>query len=382
MSGVIYMEIKAFFERNWRYFLFAALSTAILWALYTWLITLSPFLLGLLLAYFFLPIVKFIERILPGKGKWLEAKRIFAILFIFTIVIGVFGLTVFIFITTLAHSSADLFNNTAEIIQNIISRMQQWTQSILKWLPPDIRAQADAAVNNLGSSLANALAGLLSFGRSLAAQILGSLGFILGFAAIPLFLFYLLKDSEKIQRNIYAELPSIAARHTRNVIQIIERVLGRYLRGALILGTAVGSLSLIGLLIIGVPFAVPLAVFNGFCEIIPTIGPIVGGTVMALVTLALAPDKVIWIVLMAFAVQLLENNLLVPRIQASSLKLHPSLVILLLVLGGYLWGLWGLLLTVPLTATLVGIFTYVRGVNREANAPAPPQASSANLLDE
>ena len=89
---------------------------------------------------------------------------------------------------------------------------------------------------------------------------------------------------------------------------------------------------------------------------------------MGLVTLALAPHKVIWVILLAIVVQLLENNLLVPRIQASTMRLHPSLVILLLVLGGYLWGFWGILLTVPLTATLVDIFGYVRGVNREANA--------------
>jgi len=54
------------------------------------------------------------------------------------------------------------------------------------------------------------------------------------------------------------------------------------------LGAVVGGMSLAGLLVMGVPFAVPLAAFNGFCEIIPTVGPIVGGAVMGLVTLALA----------------------------------------------------------------------------------------------
>jgi predicted PurR-regulated permease PerM len=96
---------------------------------------------------------------------------------------------------------------------------------------------------------------------------------------------------------------------------------------------------------------------------------------MALVTLALAPDKVIWVVLLAILIQLLENNLLVPRIMASSLRLHPSLVLALMVIGGMLWGLWGLVLVVPLTSTLVDIFSYVRKITREANAapvPKPP----------
>jgi predicted PurR-regulated permease PerM len=196
-------------------------------------------------------------------------------------------------------------------------------------------------------------------------------GIIFGFAALPLFLFYLLKDSQKIPSTIYNELPPTAAKHTRNVVQIIEKVLGRYIRAELILGTIVGTMSLIGLLIIQAPFAVPLAVFNGICEMVPTIGPIFGGAVMGLITLALAPDKAIWVVFLAILVQLLENNLLVPRIQASFMHLHPSLVIMLLVLGGYFWGFWGLFLTVPMTATLVEIFKYVRAVNREANGQHP-----------
>ena len=371
------MEVRAFFERNWRYILFALLTVGILGALYTWRMTLLPFLLGLLLAYLFSPIVKFIERVLPGKGKWTEAKRAFAIFFIFICIIGILGFAVFIFATVLLHSSADMINNASEMISNLIARGQQWTQTIRDKFPAGMRDQVDAVVKNLGSNLAGTLTGSLSSGGSVASKIMGSLGFIFSFAALPVFLFYLLKDSEKIQKNIYAELPPTTAKHTKNVIHIVECVLGRYIRGELILGTVVGSMSLAGLLIIRAPFAVPLAVFNGFCEMIPTIGPIIGGEVMGLVTLALSPHKAIWVVLLAIVVQLLENNLLVPKIQASCLRLHPSLVVLLLVLGGYFWGFWGLVLTVPLAATLVDIFTYVRNVNREANAKTPASTSKA-----
>ena len=365
------MEMRVFFERNWRYLLFAVLTVALLWALYTWRMTLLPFMLGILLAYLFWPIVKFIERVLPGKDKWSEAKRIFAILFIFVTIMGVFAFAVFIFVTILVHSSADMIKNASEMISNIIARGQQWTQAIRDKFPASMRGQVDAVVNNLGSSLAGALTGSLSGGQSIANRILGSLGIVFGFAALPLFLFYLLKDSEKIQRNIYAELPPTTAKHARSVIHIIECVLGRYIRSELILGAVVGGMSLVGMLIIGVPFAVPLAVFNGFCEMIPTIGPIIGGAVMGLVTLALAPHKAVWVVLLAIAVQLLENNLLVPRIMGNCLRLHPSLILLLLVLGGSFWGFWGLVFTVPLTATLVDIFSYVRSINREANARTP-----------
>jgi predicted PurR-regulated permease PerM len=368
--------MRVLFERNWRYLLFATLTVLVLWAFYMWRMTLLPFFLGLLLAYLTYPSIKFIERLRPGKGKWLEAKRVLAIFVVFVALAGLLGFGVFIVVTTLMHSSGEMINNVSEIINNLISKGQHFTEVIRDRLPVGLRNQADTLVGNLGNSLTSALSSSLSKGSSIVSQITGSLGVLFGFAATPLFLFYLLKDSEKIQNNIYAELSPVTARHAKSIVSIIECVLGRYIRGEIILGSVVGSMSLVGLLIIGAPFAVPLAVFNGFCEMIPTVGPIVGGVVMSLVALALAPQKFIWVVVLAIVVQLLENNLLVPRIQASCLKLHPALTIFLLVTGGYFWGLWGLILTVPLTATLVGIFTYVRRINGEANKPAQTVLSS------
>ncbi len=88
---------------------------------------------------------------------------------------------------------------------------------------------------------------------------------------------------------------------------------------------------------------------------------------MGLITLALTPDKVLWVLLLAVVIQLLENNLLVPRIASSTMRLHPSLIVVLLVLGNHWWGIWGMILIVPITATLVEIFKYVRCVNNQKN---------------
>ncbi len=79
-----------------------------------------------------------------------------------------------------------------------------------------------------------------------------------------------------------------------------------------------------------------------------------------IVTLAVAPQKAIWVAVLFFLVQILENNLLVPRIQGSYLHIHPVMIMVLLVLGAYLAGFWGIVLAVPLSATIVEIYKYVR----------------------
>jgi len=362
------MSIREAFARNWRFLFFFAATALIFWALYTWRMVLLPFMVGLLLAYLLSPVVRWLEKLLPGRsrgGRWAEARRIAAVLVVFIVILGVIGFLLFIGITAVIHSSADLIKNASQIISDFTARLQQWTASVREHLPANLQTEMDMVIQNIGDSIGAALTGLFSSSGSAAGRIMSSIGSIPGFAALPLFLFYLLKDSEKIKSAVYGELPPAASRHTRAVVDIIERVLGRYIRAELLLGLVVGSMTLIGLLIIQAPAILPLAFFNGLCEMIPTAGPIIGGTVMGLVTLALAPDKVWWVLLLAVSVQLLENNLLVPKIQGSNLRLHPALVLLLLVLGGYFWGFWGLLFAVPLTATVVDLFSYVRRINRQ-----------------
>jgi predicted PurR-regulated permease PerM len=126
------------------------------------------------------------------------------------------------------------------------------------------------------------------------------------------------------------------------------------------LGLVVSYFCFIGLLILQVPFAPTLAAIAGLTELIPMLGPWIGGAAAVVVTLATAPEKAIWVILLFLVVQLLENNLLVPRIHGGYLRIHPAVLMVLLVLGAYMAGFWGILLVAPLTATSVEIYKYVR----------------------
>ena len=204
------------------------------------------------------------------------------------------------------------------------------------------------------------------FGNSIRDAFLGSIisipstfSTILGFAALPFFLFYILKDSEKLKRSLSSALSPGIAKHSRNVVSILENVLGRYLRASLMLGLIVAYFSFIGLLILKVPYAVVLSILAGISELIPTLGPWIGGGVAVIVTLAVAPEKAIWVAVLFLSIQLVENYLLVPRVQSAYLHIHPAIMIVLLVFGAYVAGFWGLLLAAPLTATAVEIYKYI-----------------------
>ena len=155
-------------------------------------------------------------------------------------------------------------------------------------------------------------------------------------------------------------MPSWASEHARNVTGILERVLGRYIRGQILLSIIIGILVFIMLSIMKIEFAPALAVWAALMEFIPVLGPwltIIAGVVIALAT---DPEKAIWLVLGYLIIQQLENNLLVPRIQGSVMKMNPIFIILVSLLGAYLAGLVGFMVAVPVAATVIELLKYFK----------------------
>jgi len=187
-----------------------------------------------------------------------------------------------------------------------------------------------------------------------------SSGMILGFVALPVFLFYLLKDWDNLRRDLYASLPHWVVLHVRSVAAIVHNVVGRYLRGQLILGIVVGLAIWVLLTVARIPYAAPLGVFGGIAELVPVIGPWLAGIVGVLVVLATAPEKVVLVAIGYIIIQLLENNLLVPRIQGRQMRLHPALVIVLTIVAASRVGILGFLLVLPVTMTIVEVARYIK----------------------
>jgi predicted PurR-regulated permease PerM len=241
-------------------------------------------------------------------------------------------------------------------------QIEGWLNNLISSLPENISNQIESFLVNAGESFSRAIN---DFFQTSISGVQNAFSVVLGFAALPIFLFYFLKDHEFINRGFYAAFSPWLGNHIWNIVQIIERVLGRYIRAQLLLGTIVAYITFLGLFALDIwpdtGIILALAVLAGVTEMIPTVGPWIGGIVAVVFTLSVAPEKTIWVAILYLGVQLVENNLLVPRIQGGYLRVHPAIAILLLVIGAYVAGFWGLLLAVPLTATVVEITKYIRG---------------------
>ena len=345
------------FRRN-RTLIFFILGLIIVFCLlYALRSAIFPFLLGIVLVYLVKPLISWVEKKLPYKGKLLKTKRISLIIFFFIVFLGLVGLLFFYLVTAVADSFSVLIINAPEYISEGLYALQEWVESLRYQFSPEIQQQVDDYINNIGSTLGNAVQDSFMKGLSF---IPTTISFVLAFISLPIFLFYILKDSKKLSEDFYSFLSPGVAVHTRRIISIMDNVLGQYIRAQLLLGFIVACLVFIGLTVLGIEFAPALAVFAGLTELIPILGPWIGGAAGVIVALALAPQKAIWVALVYLIVQQLENIFLVPRIQGGYLHINPAILIVLLVLGSYIAGLWGIILIAPLTATVVEIYKYVR----------------------
>ena len=356
--------------KHWRLVSLVLGIIIVFWVLYLLRIAIFPFVLGLVLAYLLLPVISWLEKRFPRQGSWLGFKRVFSILIVFIVLLGLVAAFSYFIVTAVIDASLVLAESAPHFIGQSLYQVQKWLEIVREQFPPEIRQEMDKALLEAGVALGDSIRDAFVKGISFIPR---TFSIFLGLAALPLFLFYTLKDSERLKRGFYSGLtPGIAA-HIRNITGIIERVLGRYIRAQLMLGLIVAYFCFIGLLILRIPFAPVLAILAGIGELIPTLGPWISGAVVVVVTLAVAPEKVIWVIILFLAIQLVENSLLVPRIQGGYLRLHPAVMIFLLVLGAYVAGFWGLLLAGPLTATGVEIYKYVRQCYQEEEANEPTE---------
>ena len=188
---------------------------------------------------------------------------------------------------------------------------------------------------------------------------------LLGLAMVPLLLFYILKDKGKIIEGMLNTLTPEPRRHTESILSILDDVFGSYIRGQLLLGLVVGLVVFVGLFVMSLlfapnmtPYTPVLGIVAGITELIPVIGPWLGAIPGIIVTLAFAPNMIIPVILLYILVQLLENSLLVPRIQSDSLNLHPVMIIAALIVGSEVAGLWGIMLGPPLAAAGRAVLLY------------------------
>jgi predicted PurR-regulated permease PerM len=259
--------------------------------------------------------------------------------------------------------AANIYRAAPEVVQD-------WLDAYNEMVPATIRLAIQRSFESTLQSLADGLQTGILKGVNL---LFTTVSFVVGLLVVPLWMFYVLRDQPEMSAAFYRLIPPAYREDARHVAMLLDSLLGSYLRGQLILCLSVGIMTTVGLTLLGVDLALLLGTLAGIFEVVPVLGPILGAIPAIIVTLAASPASLPWVIALAFAVQQIENGVLVPQVARGSVQIPPALAILVLIVGSEVGGVLGAILSLPLTATVRDIAHYL--YLRLSDEPlSPPEA--------
>jgi predicted PurR-regulated permease PerM len=194
---------------------------------------------------------------------------------------------------------------------------------------------------------------LLGFGAGAGQLIRGVTEAIAVLVLAPVLAIYILIDLERFKVNSLGITPPRHREETAYVAGQVSTAMGSFVRGQLLVSFIVGVASSLGMWLIDLPFWLIIGILAGFLNLIPFLGPVVGGALAALVALLNRdPGQAIWAVLIFVAIQQVDNHVITPVVQRARVNLSPLVIVLALIIGGSVAGLLGVLVAVPMTAAI------------------------------
>ena len=315
-----------------------------------------PFVIGGVIAYMLHPFVIFLENRFPWYPEHQKIRRIIFVVIVYSVSVSLLAGIIAIILPTSISQGREFISSIPEITQTARNVIENINRSYSESIPEEIRMQVDTFLKGVNSTLVDSMN---NFGERSINFVTGTLSLVIGLAIVPVFIFYILKDSNILVNGIAAFFPPETRQHAINTLKIINHTFSSYIKAQLFLGLIVGLSVWLGLTIMGIKLSLWLGFIAGLCELIPIIGPWLGAIPGILVVLASDnPEKVIWAGLLYLVIQLIENSLLVNKIHGRALNLHPLAIMIVLVIGSQTAGLWGVVFGPPLLGAAVEVYRY------------------------
>ena len=294
--------------------------------------------------------VRWLSRLMP---------RGLAILLSFVLLVGLFVLAALILVPLVGEQFASL----VDALPGIANTAERYLRDVLNFLQDRgfLPTDSDEVAQRVRDDLMGAA-------RSIAKNALGgALGLVFGTVSFAVTLFgvvfvgaYLLAD---VRRFKAAYLRAAPHRYRRDLLALWDAFghsLSRYLGGLALVLAIQGAISVVGLFLLGVPYALVLGVFVSVMAVIPYLGAWLSAIPAVAVALTVSPTTAVLTALLFLGIQQLEGNFLTPKIQGDTLRVHPVLVFLAVIVGGGLGGIFGVIVAVPSLAVGRVLFNFFR----------------------
>ena len=317
----------------------------------------SPFVIGLCIAYVVNVIMRPIERLWMKllskcKGKWVEKmKRPICLLLSILLVIGIILAVIFIIMPELSDSVSSLVS----MVPSYVSEVESWWEALALRLDkygvelPQFSFDTDKFIQILKDGGTAVLNTTLSATTSIVTAVIN---IVLALA----FSIYVLAQKETLKRQSKKVLAKLMKpekmQKLLDMLDLINRTFTNFITGQLTEAVIIGVLCFIGMSIFRMPYAPAISVLVGFTALIPVLGAFIGTAIGAFLILLVKPIQAVWFVVFIIVLQQFEGNLIYPKVVGKSVGLPGIWVLVAVTIGGNAMGVVGMLISVPLCSVL------------------------------
>lgn len=303
---------------------------------------LVPLLFGAILAMLTLPICKFLERHKFSRGL--------AIVICLLLLILIIGGVIFLFSTQLASLVADF----PTIKTKALEKFKTIQMFIQERTPYSVHEQTEIVNNNYEKLLSG-------LGNTFKDLLLGLTEGLGNFVLVIIYLFFFLLFRERIRNFLLKLSPEAQHKQVGEVIEKTKDLTIHYLTGLLIEVVIYGTLTSIGFLILGIKQAIFFGYLAGVLNLIPYLGALIGA-VLPIFVAFIYKDSFIYplgVLIVTLVVQFIDNNFITPKVVAGYIRINALATIIVILIGGAIWGIAGMVLFLPLLGILKIIFDTV-----------------------
>ncbi|WP_150270925.1 AI-2E family transporter [Paenibacillus tepidiphilus] len=309
----------------------------------------APLLLSGIAYYLLNPLVDRMEK----RSK---IGRTYGIVILFLLIAGIITLILLTVIPIIRTQVLGLIDNFPKYSEQIQQEFFHWTGSDLY----------DRIQENVGTDFSDLTSKVTDWGTSFLNDAVTGVGSFVGavteavlaLVTTPFILFYLLRDGKKLPDYLLHFIPNNLQPQTRGVMKEMNHKIASYIRGQIIVSCCIGALLYIGYLIIGLDYALVLAIVAACTAVVPYLGPAIAITPALIVAMVTSPFMLLKMVFVWTAVQLIEGKFISPQIMGKSLRVHPITIIFVIIFAGKMFGVLGIILAVPGYAVLKVVVTH------------------------
>ena len=339
--------------------------------------TLSSIIIAIIFAYIIDPIVNFLER----KG----VKRQFGVIIVYISVFLIFAILIISVIPKTINEISNLLTSLPGMVDTLTKNVNNFLTEIFakfnielpenfidvyKESNPKVEGDVETpqivsnilnsmtkTINDLVAKAQGSLMGSLS---GLFSKVYGALTSAFRLVLIIIFSFYFSVDKEKFTLKVKKSIPNKYRDDLAFLANRIDVALQQFIRGRMLMAIFVGILTMIYLLILRVDFAIIIGLITCVADIIPYVGPLLGCVPAVLFALVDSPAKAFWVLVLFVVVQWVENNILAPKLIGDSTGLNPLLILISIIIGGGIFGVWGMVISVPITSIICILIDFAK----------------------